>query len=61
MALYDAITDRITEDVIVITFRNWTEFILYDSRKTIFDLPLSLAGFPVESVNVDGNLTIIEI
>lgn len=59
--LYDVFCNRETENVIVVTFRNWTEFILYDSRKTIFDLPFDMAGYPVESVNVDNDLTIIEI
>ena len=32
MALYDAITDRITEDVIVITFRNWMRILQTTSQ-----------------------------
>jgi hypothetical protein len=61
MSLYDVWADRETENAIVITFRNWTEIVLYDSRKTLFDIPLELAGYPIESVTVDDDLTIIEI
>ena len=58
---YDVWANRITDDVIVIEFRNWKEIILWDSRKTLFDFPLELSGYRVCSVNIDGNLTIIEI
>jgi len=61
MSLYDVWANRETEDVIVITFRNWKEYVVYDSRKTIFDIPLDISGYIVESVNIDDNLTIIEI
>lgn len=61
MSLYDVWANRETEDVIVITFRNWKEYVIYDSRKTIFDIPLDISGYLVESVNIDDNLTIIEI
>ena len=56
-----AMDNRTTDDAIVVTFRNWTEYILYDSRKTPYDIPYKLADYPVESVNVIDNLTIIEI
>ena len=54
--------NRQTEDAIVVAFLNWTEHVLYDSRRTPYDIPLALADYPVESINVvDSNLTIIEI
>lgn len=61
MTAYNAVTERKTEEVIIITFRNWTEYILYDSRKTPYDIPCGLHDYPVESVNIDDELTIIEI
>lgn len=61
MSCYDVWSERITEDVIIVEFRNWNELILWDSRKTIFDVPLELSGYRVCSVNIDDNLTIIEI
>lgn len=56
-----AMDNRTTDDAIVITFRNWTEYLLYDSRTTRFDIPYDIAGYPVESVNISDGLTIIEI
>lgn len=61
MTLEYAIDNRPTDDVIVVTFRNWTEHVLYDSRKTPYDIPLDMRMYPVESVNMTDNLTIIEI
>lgn len=56
-----AVDNRDTADVIVVTFLNWTEHVLYDSRKTPYDIPLALRDYPVESINTTGELTIIEI
>lgn len=61
MTVEYAVDNRPTDDVIVVTFLNWTEHILYDSRKTPFDIPLGLREYPVESMNTADNLTIIEI
>lgn len=61
MSAYKAVQDRQTDDVIVVTFRNWTERILYDSRRTPYDIPIGFDDYPVESINTDGELTIIEI
>ena len=62
MTALQAMNDRQTENAIVVTFLNWSEHVLYDSRKAPHDIPLALADYPVESVNViDSNLTIIEI
>ena len=61
MSVLHAVWNRSTAECIVVTFRNWTEFILYDSRKTPHDIPCGLADYPVESVNTVDNLTIIEI
>lgn len=61
MSVQYAVDNRTTEDVIVVAFLNWTEFILYDSRKTPNDIPLALTDYPVESLNTTDDLTIIEI
>lgn len=61
MTAQKAINDRQTENAIVVAFLNWTEHILYDTRKTPYDIPLALADYPVESVNIIDDLTIIEI
>lgn len=61
MSAYKAFQDRQTDEAIVITFRNWQEYILFDSRKTWTDIPLGFMDYPVESINVVDNLTIIEI
>lgn len=62
MTAQNAIDNRKTEEAIIVTFRNWSEVVLYDSRKTPYDIPLALADYPIESVNVvDDTLTIIEI
>ena len=57
--------DRETENAIVVTFTvkhgEWYERILYDSRKTPYDIPLALYDYPVESLNIADGLTIIEI
>ena len=49
-----------TDDYIVIECRNYTMFLLYDSRTTIYEMPFDVARRRAESVNVTGNLTIIE-
>ena len=56
-----AVNNRPTDDVIVVTFTNWTETVLYDTRRTPYDIPLGLRDYPVESMNTTGELTIIEI
>lgn len=56
-----AVWNRETEDAIVVTFLNWTQHVLYDTRKTPYDIPLALGDYPVESVHVVDELTIIEI
>ena len=61
MSVYDSVANRQTDDVIVITFRNWTEYVLYDSRKTDRDIPIVYDDYPAQSVYIDGNLTIIEM
>ena len=62
MTAQKAMNDRTTEHAVIVAFLNWTEHVLYDSRKTPYDIPLALAEYPVESINVvDDTLTIIEI
>ena len=61
MTVQKAIDDRQTENAIVVAFLNWTEHILYDTRRTPYDVPLGLADYPVESINTTDELTIIEI
>lgn len=61
MDAYKAVYTRETDNVIIVTFLNWTMTVLYDSRKTESDIPLALHDYPVESVNIADNLTIIEI
>ena len=61
MSVQRAIDNRPTDDAVVVTFRNWTEIIMYDTRKTPYDVPLALAEYPVESIHTTDNLTIIEI
>ena len=61
MSVQHAVNNRPTDDVIVVTFKNWTEFILYDTRRTSYDVPRTLADYPVESIHTTENLTIIEI
>ena len=61
MSVYYAVNNRETEHAVVVTFRNWTEHVLYDTRKTPYDVPCGLEDYPVESVNTDGELTIIEV
>ena len=61
MTAQDAINNRQTEDAIIVAFLNWTEHVLYDTRKTPYDVPPTLREYPVESVNITENLTIIEI
>ena len=62
MSTQYAMDNRQTEHAVIVTFINWTEVILYDSRKTPYDIPLALSEYPVESVNIaDNTLTIIEI
>ena len=56
-----AINNRETENAIVITFRNWMTYKLYDTRKTPYDIPLAMADYPVLSETIDNDLTIIEI
>ena len=59
-----AVDNRTTDNVIVVTFTfryEWIMTVLYDSRKTPYDIPLALADYPVESVNITDDLTIIEI
>ena len=64
MTVEYAVDNRPTDDVIVVTFSfryEWTMTVLYDSRKTPYDIPLGLRDYPVESMNTSDNLTIIEI
>ena len=61
MSVQQAIDNRPTDDAVVVTFRNWTEIVMYDTRKTPYDVPLALAEYPVESIHTTDNLTIIEI
>ena len=61
MTAQQAMNNRQTDNAIIVAFLNWTEHVLYDSRKTPYDIPLALADYPVESINVTDNLTIIEI
>lgn len=56
-----AVNNRTTEHIIIVTFQNWKETILYDSRKTPYDIPSALAWYPVLSTEYDNDLTIIEI
>ena len=59
-----AVDNRTTENAIVVTFTfryEWIMTVLYDTRKTPYDIPLALADYPVESVNCSDDLTIIEI
>ena len=56
-----AIDNRPTDDAIIITFLNWTMTVLYDTRRTPYDVPPALRDYPVESVNTADGLTIIEI
>ena len=53
--------NRRTDNAIIVAFINWTEHVLYDSRRTPYDIPLALADYPVESINETDDLTIIEI
>ena len=39
----------------IVTFENWSVSILYDSRKTKYDVPMMLSDSLVESVNVKHN------
>lgn len=64
MTVQKAVDDRQTENAIVITFTyryGWIETVLYDTRRTPYDVPLGLADYPVESINTTDELTIIEI
>ena len=61
MSAYDVFQNRQTEDAIVVTFRNWTEYVLFDTRKTPFDIPLKFDRMEVETIHIDGDLTIIEV
>lgn len=61
MTAQDAINNRQTENAIIVAFLNWTEHVLYDTRKTPYDVPPALRDYPVESVNIADNITIIEI
>lgn len=61
MSLGYAIDTRETEHVLVVTFRNWKEYVLYDTRTTPYDIPFRMERVPVETINVVGNLTIIEV
>lgn len=61
MSVQHAVDTRPTDDAVVVTFQNWTEIVLYDTRKTPYDVPLALADYPVESIHTTDNLTIIEI
>lgn len=61
MTAQQAMDNRTTDDAIIVAFLNWTEHVLYDSRKTPYDIPLALADYPVESINTTDDLTIIEI
>jgi len=62
MTTQQAMDDRTTEHLIIVAFLNWTEHILYDSRRTPYDIPPALRDYPVESIHiVDDTLTIIEI
>ena len=64
MTVEYAVDNRPTDDVIVVTFSfryEWIMTVLYDSRKTPYDIPLGLREYPVESMNTSDNLTIIEI
>ena len=61
MDAYKAFCNRPTDDAIIVTFINWTEHVLYDSRKTPADIPLALQDYPVESIHTVDGLTIIEI
>lgn len=61
MSVLNAVWNRSTSECIVVTFLNWTEHVLYDSRQTPYDVPHGLSDYPVESVHVVDGLTIIEI
>ena len=61
MSVQHAVDTRPTDDAIVVAFLNWQEVVMYDTRKTPYDVPLSLADYPVESIHTTDNLTIIEI
>lgn len=61
MSVQYAVDNRTTEDVIVVAFLNWQEIVMYDTRKTPYDVPLALAEYHVESIHTTDNLTIIEI
>jgi len=56
-----AVDTRPTDDAIVVTFRDWREVVMYDTRRTPYDVPLALAEYPVESIHTTDRLTIIEI
>ena len=64
MTAQQAIDNRRTDDAIIVTFTyryEWIESVLYDTRKTPYDVPLALMDYPVESINVVDDITIIEI
>lgn len=65
MTAQNAIDNRQTEDIIFVTYTftggTWHMKVLYDSRKTPYDIPLALADYPVETQNIEGDLTIAVI
>lgn len=61
MYAQNAVDNRTTEHIIIVTFQDWKETVLYDSRKTPYDIPHALSWYPVLSTMYDNDLTIIEI
>lgn len=57
----DALNSRETEHAIIGQMINWQWVILYDTRKTPYDVKKPVADYAVETINTDGNLTIIEV
>lgn len=61
----DVINNRETEHIIFVRFTyfygEWIETVLYDSRKTPYDIPYSMMYLPVESINIVDGLTIAEM
>ena len=61
----DVINNRQTNHIIFVKFTffygEWIETVLYDSRKTRYDIPYEMMYLPVESINIVDDLTIAEL